>query len=480
MKRIFADIFEKFISPKSDDSDSARREYILNILLCGSILMMAAGFFLHVLGEAVCPRSYAEYQNNVLSIEAVFGILAFLILLYNLSRKGFFHIASYIFLFVLLLFSAYMNFRWGADLNASLLFYVLVIIMSSILINTRFSFIMTVLSSSIIFIAGYLQVNNKFSPNTYWRSEIFNMTDIVMFVVMFFIIAAISWLSNREIEKSLMRARKSEKELKEERDLLEMKVEERTRKIEEMQAEKMVQLYRFAEFGRLSSGIFHDLINPLNALVISVEKIKDQDKSTNTINETKTYLDSAVLAARKMEDMISAVRKQITKQENNSMFSVNDEIKQVISVLAYKALKAGVEITFSSKDDIETFGDATKFNQAALNLVANAIESYMSNGTLEKTVNIRQKASVALRKDGENAVFTVCDFGAGIPEENLEKMFEPFFSTKNGNGMGIGLSMVKRIVEKDFGGLIEAESVRGRGTVFTVVFKIKKDGDRQE
>lgn len=67
------------------------------------------------------------------------------------------------------------------------------------------------------------------------------------------------------------------------------------------------------------------------------------------------------------------------------------------------------------------------------------------------------------------------DRGMGIPKENIEKIFEPFFTTKN-FGMGIGLSMVKRIIEKDFSGTIKVESIENRCTMFTIKFpKIRKN-----
>ena len=110
----------------------------------------------------------------------------------------------------------------------------------------------------------------------------------------------IAWLSNREIEKSLKRARRSEAALKVERDALEITVEARTRQLREAQADQLSQLYRFAEFGQISSGLFHDLVNPLNAMSLNMENILSiQDHAT--VSEMRERIERAMGSAKRME-----------------------------------------------------------------------------------------------------------------------------------------------------------------------------------
>lgn len=350
-----------------------------------------------------------------------------------------------------------MGYIWGIELTSEILFYVLIIIISGILINTRFAFIATGVILLTVIITGYLQSINIISANRYWRTTTFKASDILMMTVMFVIIATVSWLSNREIERSLARARKSEAELQKERDLLEMKVEERTKELKKLEGEKIMHLYRFAEFGRLSAGLFHDLINPLNAVSLSIERLKVNDDSVN----------KALTAAKKMENLVVAVRKQLSRQENKNLFSLNKEIQDVIDVLSYKARKNNVEIRFSHESDVSFLGNAIRFNQAVLNLIVNAIDSYLP----ENLEDSREKAvDVVLNEKGNDIVLSVKDFGAGISRDNLQKIFEPFFTTKD-YGVGIGLSMAKQITEKDFYGklIVESNTEAGQsGSTFTI------------
>ncbi len=453
MSRIFQ-LYKKYIFPKSQSEDLARKEFILNILLLPVILMLGVA---SINNTVRFFGSSFIYQNNTLSIWIVYFLLLFFIFLYFLSRKGFFRLASHFLLGTLFLLAAYMGYYWGIDLNSEILLYVLVIVMAGILINTRFAFVATGIILLIVSITGYLQGTNIVSANRYWRMTTFKVSDILMMAVMFAIIATVSWLSNREIERSLARARRSETELQKERDSLEVKVEERTKEIKKLEGEKMMHLYRFAEFGRLSAGLFHDLINPLNAVSLSIEKLKVNDESVN----------KAIKAAKKMEDLVVAVRKQISRQENKNVFSLNKEIQDVIDILSYRARKNNVEIRFSHENDVNFLGNSIRFNQAVLNLAANAIDSYLP----EKSDNADRAVEVSLKEKENEIILAVKDFGIGISKENLQKIFDPFFTTKD-YGVGIGLSMAKQIVERDFFGKLIVESniqPEQSGSTFTIV-----------
>jgi two-component system C4-dicarboxylate transport sensor histidine kinase DctB len=108
-----------------------------------------------------------------------------------------------------------------------------------------------------------------------------------------------------------------------------------------------------------------------------------------------------------------------------------------------------------------------KFHQLVSNLVANAIDAY-EGIPLERRI-----VQVLLSKQGKKAKFVVKDDGAGINPEHLAYIFDPFFTTKTvDKGTGIGLMIVKRVVEEDFGGTISVASTRRTGTVFTVVLSM--------
>lgn len=445
--------YKKFIKPKSTDEDLKRREFILNVLLLCSIILFGIGLLI-ISYQFI---TWLEFPG----LSPVICLVIFLIFLtlYILSRKGFFILSSYIFIGVFFVLTISAVYIWGVDVPVGLLFYVLIIIMSGVLISARFAFVTTIISSLSIITVGYLQINNIVSPNLYWKVDLFRIVDIIATSIIFGIIATVSWLSNREIDKSLKRARKSEAELKQEKDLLEVKVEERTEEVKKVQMEKMTQLYRFAEFGRLSTGLFHDLVNPLTAVSLNIERIEGQP-------ETKEYLDRAIKATKRMENFISAVRKQMSHQESKALFSLTKEIQQAIQILSYKARKADIKVTFSPNENIQMYGDPIKFSQIITNLINNAIDAYAK-------INQGKKREIEINLKEKNGIInlSVEDWGCGISKEIINKIFQPFFTTKHTEqGTGIGLSLIKGIIEKDFHGNIKVESYENEGSKFIIKF----------
>jgi signal transduction histidine kinase len=460
-------LYKLLVEPKSTNEDFRRREFILNIFLLSSLILFGAA--LMVLLAGILTNDPFANKSSVATV--VFLIFIFFIL-YLLSRIKAFVAPAYIFTGILFSFAVYLSCKWGVELPTALLFYVLIIIMSGVLVSTRFAFVTTIISSLSIIIVGYLEVYNIAQPSLRWKNDPLMFPDIAMFAVIFGVIATVSWLSNREIEKSLKRARKSEAELKEERDMLEIRVEERTQELRKTQMEQMTQVYRFAEFGRLSGGLFHDLVNYLTAVSLNIEKIKSADQENSEFKKIEANLERAKKATSEMQDFIVSVRKQLAHQETQELFSINQEIKESVQILTYQARQNQVAIGFKADGEIQTLGNPIKFSQIVTNLISNAIDAYPP---LEQKAagnkNIKREVKISLTRDGKTINLSVSDNGRGIPESLRDKIFEPFFTTKDPKrNIGIGLSLTKRIVEQDFNGRIEVISRENQGATFTISF----------
>jgi signal transduction histidine kinase len=467
MSKIVSFFYKNFIEPRSKDEDLKGRELIINILLVSIASLFAVGMIVTL------------YQHVLLGKNSAFAPEFFLIIFliffaFNLvSRAGHFIFSAYAFLVLLFILTVYVSYSWGVEVPSVPLFLAMIIVMSGVLISNRFLFIMTIVSSLFVAIFTHLQLNSITHPDLYWKIVPFKYTDVVGFVTVFLVIAIVSWLFNREIEKSLARARKSEAALKKERDSLEIKVEERTKDLKDAQIEKLAQISRFAEFGRLSSGLFHDLINPLTAVSLNIEKIKDERGDSVGVVNAESHLEKAMQATKKMEEFILAVRKQISNEENNTCFSLEDEIRQIIGILSHKALKAKVEISLSVSSNIRSYGDVVKFNQIMANLASNAIDACDNIDGSPENKDIKMVMIDVAEKD-HMIYLVVKDNGRGIPSEHMNKIFDPFFTTKGFyKGIGIGLSLTKNIVEKYFSGTIDVESIEGEGAKFIIKFPKK-------
>ena len=455
--------FQKATSGRSENENLRHREYVLNILLVSSIILLSVCLIIDL--AHLLFGDQTVYQNNSISLLVIFSIICFLAFLYFLSRKGLFRPASFFLIGIFFFLASYMGMSWGVDVNASILFYVLTLVMAGILIGARFAFFTT--SAVILTIIGtdYIHRLGIIEANRYWRSDSWTVTDTIVMTGIFFIIAIVSWLSNREMEKSLARAVLSEAELKLERDWLEVKVKERTTELKKAQMEQISQLYHFAEFGKLSSGLFHDLVNPLTAASLNMDLIKDSHMKE--IEGVRSYFDKASISIKRMEDFIITAREQMMNRKTESVFFLNDEIRSVIQILDYKAKKSDVYIAFIPSPKISIYGDSAKFSQIILNLAANAIDSYKEVNSLDKD----RRVEIGVSESDGLITVSVKDWGCGIKEELMDKIFEPFFTTKDSaEGIGIGLSLTKNIAEKDFGGSISCLSEDGEGSSFSVSF----------
>ncbi|MEA2701622.1 MAG: two-component system, NtrC family, sensor kinase [Candidatus Parcubacteria bacterium] len=460
--------FNKFTFPKSRNEDMARREFILNVLLLGALALLFAAVCIDIADRLFAdPVSYAA---NSLHSAVIYGLFAFFLFLYGLSRRKHVTLASYVLLGTFFALTAYMGYTWGVDVPAQIVFYPLVIVMAGVLISTRVAFFATVLIAATMILTGYLQYAGIVPINAYWKNSLWTWSDVVMIVIIYLIVATVSWLSNREIEKSLRRARRSEAELKQERDTLEVRVEERTRELRQAEMEKMSQAYHFVEFGRLAGGIFHDLMNPLAALSLNIDRIADAPGTRTALSED---IGRAKRAAAHMQKLMESMRRHLSHEKSEEVFSVRDLLENAIHILSSYARTQGVRLSLDAGPDaVMTYGDSTAFTQVVTNLISNAVQSYPL-GITEKADG--REVVITIRGDASGVRVSVRDRGSGIPEENLANIFEPFFTTKAASkGIGIGLSLAKRITEKDFGGTLTVESRVGQGSAFTVYLPVRE------
>ncbi len=280
-----------------------------------------------------------------------------------------------------------------------------------------------------------------------------------LFILAF--ISVINWFSNICTKKALYESLESERNIRKERDELKIEIKKNIREIKNKQLEKLFSLYRFIQFGRLASGLFHDLINPLTTISLNLDRISEK----NNKNISK-YVKKAKKEIKRMGLFIVSIQKQIKAQKTQIQFNLKHEILEVISVLDYKAKENNVIVNINCMREIICFGDPIKFCQLATNLLSNAIDSYETvKREKQRIINIH------IKKKKEKIIIEVQDFGCGIKEEIKNKIFKPFFTTKDTDkGTGIGLTISKEIIEEEFAGTISFKSQKGKGSKFILQF----------
>ncbi|MEJ2215983.1 MAG: ATP-binding protein [Gemmatimonadota bacterium] len=223
--------------------------------------------------------------------------------------------------------------------------------------------------------------------------------------------------------------------------------------------DQLVQSGKMAAVGTLTSGIAHELNNPLNNIGLTVEAMIDDfdaysdDQKRRMLEQAYTQVERASTTVRNLLDFTRKGRSAFTT------FNVSEAVESALRLVANEAMLGGVECHTSLDADLPPIeGNPHDLQQVFLNLFLNAIQAMPEGGAMR----------VSASHEGDTVRIDVSDEGVGIPGEHLESIFDPFFTTKAvGEGTGLGLSVSHSIVEKH-GGRIEVASEPGKGTTFSV------------
>lgn len=220
---------------------------------------------------------------------------------------------------------------------------------------------------------------------------------------------------------------------------------------------------RLASIGRLAAGVAHEIRNPLAAISGSVEMLKDFPGADT---DTKQLIDIVVREVDRLNRLITELLDYARpKTEEHSAIDLSElvaEIGKAFGIERRSRRATELDLKAELQRGVGIEGAAGQIRQVIWNLVRNAADAMPKGGTLTLSVSLVENAGRA------QAELVVRDTGVGMSKENLDRIFEPFFSTKAG-GTGLGLATVARIIE-DHKARIEVDSTLGQGTVFRLVF----------
>ena len=219
---------------------------------------------------------------------------------------------------------------------------------------------------------------------------------------------------------------------------------------------RVAESQKMAALGQLSARIAHEIRNPLQVmsgytqLLSMTEESKERKEKIKIIEEQ----------INRIEHILQGISQYVRKIPPKEREKVNPNtiIQEVISLINYRASVDNIHINLHLAEDLpEILVNKDEIHQVFLNLITNARDAMPHGGILTITTKKRK---------GMEIIFE--DSGVGIPREIRDKIFNPFFTTKEvGKGTGLGLSITRSIVER-YGGTIEVESEEGRGTNFTI------------
>jgi len=240
------------------------------------------------------------------------------------------------------------------------------------------------------------------------------------------------------------------------RDLTEGRAQER--RMQELQSE-LVHVSRLTAMGEMASSLAHELNQPLSAITSYLRGAATLLKADQVDRErVRVALDRSAAQALRAGDVIKRLREFVAKGESQHALEDPAIILEEAAALALVgAREQGVRVSLRCDHDLpEVLVDKIQIQQVALNLIRNAMEA------METTS--RRELTVAVTRQKEIAFFSVADTGTGIDPEIAQQLFQPFVTSK-ADGMGVGLSICRTIIEAH-GGRISAGPNDGGGTIF--------------
>jgi C4-dicarboxylate-specific signal transduction histidine kinase len=254
-----------------------------------------------------------------------------------------------------------------------------------------------------------------------------------------------------------------------------MDITERLRAQEAARAhlEELAHAARLNTMGELASGLAHELNQPLaavrNYIHGSLLRLTrgDHDSLVSALHSASEQADRAARIIRRLREMM---RKRPPRRH---WVGINALVDAVLEMVAFEARRNDVKISADLDPDLpQVWADAIQIEQVILNLVRNGIEA------LQSVAEGQKRVSVSSRVAGDWVEISVQDTGPGVPSDDPDRVFDPFYSTKQ-EGMGMGLPISRTIIESH-GGALWADGAPTGGTCFRFRLPITAEEEEDE
>ena len=227
---------------------------------------------------------------------------------------------------------------------------------------------------------------------------------------------------------------------------------------------EIFQVEKMTALGRLAASVAHEVRNPLGAIDIQLQLLEEDLGELASVLKERLVgrLNIAQTEMKRLDRLVyNFLRFSRTPKLHLRQVSLNDVVRRVFELVSPEARERGVVLRLELSEDLPAInGDEDQLGQAVLNIVVNAFQSMATGGDL----------TARTQTESGQVCLMLTDTGCGIPEEEVDRIFEFYYTTKD-EGTGLGLSIAQRIIYQH-GGHIDVESLPERGTTFRVYLPV--------
>lgn len=223
---------------------------------------------------------------------------------------------------------------------------------------------------------------------------------------------------------------------------------------------RLIQAEKLASIGRVSAGIAHEIRNPLTSVKLNIQKVLQSDKLDKIEGEHLKISQEGIVQIEKIvKELLKFTR---TDELNLDQFSIQEIMEESIKMMADSLDQKKILLEKNYQETLPlVLVDGDKLRQVFLNILRNAYEAVEEGGGIDISLSLSQK------NEEKKVKIVISDNGPGIPEKDLENIFEPFYTTKS-SGTGLGLAIARKIVEQHKGSL-QIIKKEGRGASFEIL-----------
>lgn len=301
-----------------------------------------------------------------------------------------------------------------------------------------------------------------------------NLKSVILIISLFLLfsilisILFIRWI-DRAFKSYRVKIEDKNRELEELNRDLERRVQEEIAKQEEKDRVLREQR-RVLKMGAVISSVAHHWRQPLNILSLIAQKLKLAKKRKNLTNELiDKNLDKMIEIVESMSNTIESFRTFFATGEKLTKFDIVDVIKESLKFLEEDLRESRIEIKFNFDENIEMLGYPNELKQVILNIVKNSKDAILN----QKDIEVKA-IYITLLREKDRVVIQIVDTGGGIESENLDRVFEPYFTTREQN-KGLGLYISKLLIKESMNGEMRVENVDSvdfKGTKILIELKL--------